>query len=71
MAGTAVVAYLLSARAFADLDFEPLLFLPLLAGSVAAMVPGAFLVTRLGRERATVLITLLSIALALPTLVWG
>ena len=47
------------------------LLLPMFAGSVAAMVPGAFMVSRLGRERATVAITLLSISLALPTLIWG
>ena len=41
------------------------------AGSVAAMVPGAFMVSKLGREKATVAITLLSITLAIPTLIWG
>jgi hypothetical protein len=35
------------------------------------MIPGAMIVSRLGRERATVAITLLSIGLALPTLIWG
>jgi len=38
---------------------------------VAAMVPGAFMVSKLGREKATVAITLLSISLAIPTLIWG
>jgi hypothetical protein len=38
---------------------------------MVALVPGAMLVSRLGRERATVFITLLSISLALPTLIWG
>jgi len=47
------------------------LVIPLLAGSVAAMVPGAYLLSRLGRESATIGITLLSIVLALPTLIWG
>ena len=40
-------------------------------GSVITLIPGAFMVSRLGRETATVFITLLSISLALPTLIWG
>jgi uncharacterized membrane protein YfcA len=71
MAATAVVSYLISARAFQDVQPDYWLLVLLFAGSVAAMVPGAFVVSRLGRERATVVITLLSISLALPTLVWG
>jgi hypothetical protein len=35
------------------------------------MVPGAFMVSKLGREKATIAITLLSIGLAIPTLIWG
>jgi hypothetical protein len=35
------------------------------------MMPGAAVLSRLGRERATVAITVLSISLALPTLIWG
>ena len=45
--------------------------MPLFAGSIAPMIPGAMVVSRLGRERATVAITLLSISLALPTLIFG
>lgn len=71
MAATAVVAYILSASAFTDVEPNWWLVVPLFAGSVAAMVPGAFLLSRLGRESATIGITLLSIALALPTLIWG
>jgi hypothetical protein len=71
MATAAVAAYIIGARALHDVTIDWWLLVLLFAGSVAAMVPGAFLVTRLGRERATVLITLLSISLALPTLVWG
>jgi uncharacterized membrane protein YfcA len=71
MAAAAVVAYILSASAFTDVQPNFWLLVPLFAGSVAAMVPGAFVVTRLGRERATIAITLLSIALAVPTLIWG
>ena len=71
MAAAAVVGYVLSATAFKDVKPDLWLIIPMLAGSVAAMVPGAFLVTKLDRERATVAITLLSIALALPTLAFG
>ena len=71
MAAAAVVGYLLSASAFKDVRPDYWLLVLLFAGSVAAMVPGAMLVSRLGRERATIAITLLSISLALPTLIWG
>jgi uncharacterized protein len=71
MASAAVVAYLVSATAFRGFDADLWLLVPLFAGSIAAMVPGALLVSRLGRERATVVITLLSILLAVPTLIWG
>lgn len=71
MAATAVVAYVLSANAFRGVEPNWWLVVPLLCGSLAAMVPGAFLLSRLGRETATVAITLLSIGLALPTLIWG
>lgn len=71
MALSAVLAYALTAWATVGvrLDFD--LLVPLLAGSLAAMVPGAYLVSRLGRGRASAAVALLSIALALPTLVWG
>jgi uncharacterized membrane protein YfcA len=71
MAAAAVVGYVLSAAAFDGVDVHGWLLVPMFAGSVAAMVPGAFLVSRIGREKATVAITLLSISLALPTLIWG
>jgi len=71
MAAAAVVGYLLSAAAFKDVRPDFWLLVPMFAGSVAAMLPGAFMVSRLGREKATVGITLLSISLALPTLIWG
>jgi len=71
MAGAAVVGYLVSATAFKDVEIDLYLLVPMFAGSVAAMVPGAFLVTKLGRETATVGITLLSIGLAVPTLIFG
>ena len=71
MAGAAVVGYFLAATAMVDLHPDLGLLVVLFCGSVAAMVPGAFLVSRLGRETATVFITLLSISLAVPTLIWG
>ena len=71
MAAAAVLGYLLSATAFAGVRPDYWLLIPLFAGSVAAMVPGAAVLSRLGREKATVAITLLSISLALPTLIWG
>jgi uncharacterized membrane protein YfcA len=71
MAGAAVVGYLLAASALEGVRPDYPLLVVLFCGSVAAMVPGAFLVSRLGRETATVAITLLSISLALPTLIWG
>lgn len=71
MAGAAVVGYLVSSTALDGVRPDVALLLVLFFGSVIALVPGALMVSRLGRETATVLITLLSIALALPTLVWG
>jgi hypothetical protein len=71
MAAAAVVGYLLAATALENVRPDYPLLVVLFFGSVAAMVPGAFLVSRLGRETATVGITLLSIGLALPTLIWG
>lgn len=71
MAATAVVTYLLSATAFSGVEPNWWLVVPLFIGSITAMVPGALLVSRIGRESATIVITLLSIALALPTLVFG
>jgi uncharacterized membrane protein YfcA len=71
MASAAVIAYVAAQTAFQNVTPDWWLVLPLLAGSIAPMIPGALMVSRLGRERATVGITLLSIALALPTLVLG
>jgi uncharacterized membrane protein YfcA len=71
MAAAAVVGYVLAATAFQNVTPNWWIVVPLFVGSIAPMIPGAMLVSRLGRERATVAITLLSIALALPTLIWG
>jgi uncharacterized protein len=71
MAASAVVAYIISATAFQNVHADWWLVVPLFAGSIAPMIPGALVVSRLGRERATIAITVLSISLALPTLIFG
>jgi uncharacterized protein len=71
MALAAVVGYLITATAFHGVEPDLFLLLVLFFGSVITLIPGAFMVSRLGREKATVFITLLSISLALPTLIWG
>jgi uncharacterized membrane protein YfcA len=71
MAAAAVVGFITAQTAFANVTANWWIIVPLFAGSVAPMIPGAMLVSRLGRERATIGITLLSIALALPSLIWG
>ena len=71
MAAAAVVGYLVTATAFDELEPELFMLVVLFFGSVITLIPGAFMVSRLGRETATVFITLLSISLALPTLILG
>jgi hypothetical protein len=71
MAAAAVVGFLTAQSAFHNVDPNWWIVIPMLVGSIAPMIPGAMLVSRLGRERATIVITLLSILLALPTLIWG
>ncbi|MEO6351155.1 MAG: sulfite exporter TauE/SafE family protein, partial [Candidatus Limnocylindrales bacterium] len=71
MAVAAVVSYLIAQTAFQNVVANWWIVVPLLAGAVAPMIPGALLVSKLGRARATVVITVLSIALALPTLILG
>jgi uncharacterized membrane protein YfcA len=71
MAASAVIGYLLAATAFQGVSPNWWIVVPIFVASVAPMIPGAMLVSRLGRERATIAITLLSIALAIPTLVFG
>ena len=71
MAGSAVIAYLLAQTAFQNVTPDWWLVVPLLAGSLAPMIPGAMLVARLGRTRASVLVEVASIALSIPTLIWG
>lgn len=71
MAAAAVVGYVTAQSAFKNVQPDFWLIVPLFAASIAPMIPGALVVSRLGRERATVAITLLSIGLALPTLIFG
>jgi len=71
MAAAAVVGFFVAQTAFNNATANWWIVVPLFAGSVAPMIVGAMLLSRLGRERATVAITLLSIALALPSLLWG
>jgi uncharacterized protein len=71
MAAAAVVGFFVAQTAFNNATANWWIVVPLFAGSVAPMIAGAMLVSRLGRERATVAITLLSITLALPSLLWG
>jgi uncharacterized membrane protein YfcA len=71
MAAAAVIGYITAQTAFQNIEPDWWIVVPLFIGSIAPMIPGAMLVSRLGRERATVAITLLSISLALPTLVFG
>jgi len=48
---------------------DPRLFAVLLCASAAAMIPGTLVIARIGRSRAAAGVAILSIALALPTLV--
>jgi uncharacterized protein len=71
MALAAVIGYIAAQTAFQNVTANWWIVIPVFVGSIAPMIPGAMLVSRLGRDRATVAITLLSISLALPTLIWG
>ena len=68
MAVVAIVTYALAAGGVA---FEPRLFVVLLAASATAMIPGTVLIGRLGRGRAAGAVAILSIGLALPSLLSG
>ncbi len=71
MAMSAVVGFFVAQTAFNNATANWWIVVPLFAGSVAPMIGGALLLSRLGRERATIAITLLSISLALPSLIFG
>jgi len=69
MAVAAITTYALVAVNKGFVAIDPRLFAVLLCASAAAMVPGTMVIARLGRKRAAVGVALLSIALALPTLI--
>jgi hypothetical protein len=71
MAVAAIAAYAISAAATGGIKFEPRLFVVLLAASAAAMLPGTVVLTRIGRGRASAIVAVLSIGLALPSLLGG
>jgi uncharacterized membrane protein YfcA len=71
MAVAAVITYALSAAATGGVTLEPRLFVVLLAASAGAMMPGTVLLSRLGRGRASAVVAVLSIGLALPSLLGG
>jgi uncharacterized membrane protein YfcA len=68
MAVSAIVTYALAAGGVA---IEPRLFVVLLAASATAIMPGTMLIGRLGRRRAAGVIAILSISLALPSILSG
>jgi uncharacterized protein len=68
MAIAAIATYAATAAATGSLAVDPRLFVVLLAASAAAMLPGTLLIARLGRGPAAAGVAVLSIALALPTL---
>jgi uncharacterized membrane protein YfcA len=68
MAVAAIVTY---AAAAGRVALDPRLFVVLLAAAAAAMMPGTVLIGRLGRGHAAAVVAVLSIGLALPTLLGG
>jgi uncharacterized membrane protein YfcA len=71
MAASAVIGFIVAQTALSNTTPNWWIVVPLFAGSIAPMGVGALLLSRLGRERATIVITLLSITLAVPTLIFG
>lgn len=70
MAAAAVIGYIAVQTAFQNVVPNWWIVVPLFVGSIAPMIPGALLVSRMGRERATIAVSLLSIGLALPSVIW-
>jgi hypothetical protein len=68
MAVAAIATYAVVAIERGAVAIDPRLFAVLLFASAAAMVPGTMVIARLGRGRAAAGVAILSIALALPTL---
>jgi uncharacterized membrane protein YfcA len=71
MAVAAIATYALVAAGRGGLHVDVRLFGVILAASAASMVPGTLVIARLGRRRAATGVAVLSIALALPTLLGG
>lgn len=71
MAVAALATYALSAAAGRGGELDLRLFTVLLTTSAAAMTPGAVLMARIGRRPAAAAVAVLSIGLALPTLLTG
>jgi uncharacterized membrane protein YfcA len=71
MAVAAIVTYATVAAGAGGVALEPRLFVVLLAAAAAAMMPGTVLIGWLGRRRASAAVALLSIGLALPSLLSG
>ena len=61
---SATIVLLVTPGLYDRVNPEWIIVLPLLAASVAAMLPGAILASRLGRTRMSILIATISIALA-------
>lgn len=68
---SAAVVLLVTPGLYDEVDPQWILLPSILAASLAAMLPGAFLASRLGRTRMSVLIATISIALASAALVAG
>lgn len=68
IAAAAIATYAVTAVAIGGIGVDPLLIVALLAGAIAAMVPGTAVIARLGRDRAAATIAIGSICLALPSL---
>lgn len=71
MAVAAIVTYAAVAAGAGGLALDSRLLIVLLAASSAAMLPGTVLISRLGRGRAAAAVAILSIGLALPSLLGG
>jgi len=71
MAAAALATYALVAVGRGMPAIDPRLFAILLCASAAAMIPGTLVIARIGRVRAAVGVAVLSIALAMPTLLGG
>jgi uncharacterized membrane protein YfcA len=71
MAVAAIATYAATATVTGGVALDPRLFVALLAASAAAMLPGTLLIARFGRGPAAAAVAVLSIGLALPTLIGG